>query len=191
MAKGAVLSREQQAALSLITVTAGLLQVSVQRPGEAPRTIGFHFPGDIVALGDEDLAADLEIKALLPVRAEGMGAAPEGSQSPGVPDIWERLCRQLALEQRARSSYAFDHIDGRLAAFFLRLTPVCSNGDEARPVVHLPMRRNDLADYLGIRTETLSRHLTNWRASGVIQLPSPRTAVLRDRAYLEALAAGR
>ena len=53
--------------------------------------------------------------------------------------------------------------------------------------VELPMSRQDIADYLGLTIETVSRTLTTLENSAAIALPSTRRIVLRDRAALRRL----
>ena len=50
--------------------------------------------------------------------------------------------------------------------------------------VELPMSRQDIADYLGLTIETVSRTLTALECSAAIGLPSSRHIVLRNRAAL-------
>jgi CRP/FNR family nitrogen fixation transcriptional regulator len=53
--------------------------------------------------------------------------------------------------------------------------------------VDLPMPRRDIADYLGLTIETVSRVLSDLQAEGVIALPTSHRVVLRDRTALERL----
>lgn len=55
--------------------------------------------------------------------------------------------------------------------------------------VELPMSRQDIADYLGLTIETVSRTMTQLQDDGVIELPTCRQVVLRDRQTLMDLAA--
>ena len=52
------------------------------------------------------------------------------------------------------------------------------------------MARNDIADYLGLTTETVSRTLTQLKREGVIALSTPSHIVLRDRERLSQLSEG-
>ena len=52
------------------------------------------------------------------------------------------------------------------------------------------MTRNDIADYLGLTTETVSRTLTGVRNQGVIALDGTTLVLVRDRARIEAIAQG-
>ena len=47
------------------------------------------------------------------------------------------------------------------------------------------MGRQDMADYLGLTIETVSRALTALQDEGLIALPSVRHVVLKDRRALE------
>lgn len=51
----------------------------------------------------------------------------------------------------------------------------------------VPMSRQDMADYLGLTIETVSRTLTQLQADGVIALPTTRHIVLKDRKALRRL----
>ena len=50
--------------------------------------------------------------------------------------------------------------------------------------VELPMSRQDIADYLGLTIETVSRTMTQLERDRVIAIPTSRRIVLRDRGAL-------
>jgi CRP/FNR family transcriptional regulator len=78
-------------------------------------------------------------------------------------------------------------------ASFLLAREACAAGCGA-PVaggrVLLPMARTDIADYLGLTVETVSRTMTRLRTERLIEMPSPTEIVLRGRDKLVELAAG-
>jgi len=74
----------------------------------------------------------------------------------------------------------------KLASFLLMMAR--RRGIDKR--VRIPMTRSDIADYLGLTVETVSRTLTKLKQDGVIALPSANDIELRDHDQLEALAAG-
>ncbi|MCV6596054.1 MAG: helix-turn-helix domain-containing protein [Mangrovicoccus sp.] len=45
---------------------------------------------------------------------------------------------------------------------------------------HLPMSREDIADYLGLNAETVSRIMTRLRKSGLVQFQSPTDYTIPD-----------
>ena len=59
---------------------------------------------------------------------------------------------------------------------------------DPRPL-HLAMTRQDIADYLGLTIETVSRSLSQFERDGVIALPNLREVRLTNRTALESLAA--
>jgi len=79
----------------------------------------------------------------------------------------------------------------RVAAFLLDLQgsscPKTSSG-----ILKLPMTRSDIADFLGLTLETVSRAFSRIKSLGVIRLPSAQEVEVRDPERLKALAgAGR
>jgi CRP/FNR family nitrogen fixation transcriptional regulator len=91
-------------------------------------------------------------------------------------------CRELRIVQ--------DHIllliktaKERVAAFLLEMAERVPGGGQ----VELPMSRQDIADYLGLTIETVSRTLTELARAAAIELPTTRRVVLRNRAALAKL----
>ena len=78
----------------------------------------------------------------------------------------------------------------KVASFLLtlskRLERVGRQGDE----LSLPMTRADIADFLGLTVETVSRTFSRLKASKIIGLPVPDKVQLLDRRRLESVAAG-
>jgi CRP/FNR family nitrogen fixation transcriptional regulator len=73
----------------------------------------------------------------------------------------------------------------RVAAFLLRFADRFMRGQE----LDLPMSRADIADYLGLTIETVSRAFTEMERQCAIALPSSRHVVLRSRSALVQLEA--
>lgn len=73
----------------------------------------------------------------------------------------------------------------KMAAFILEM----SEGQDESNAVVLPMQRNDIADYLGLTFETVSRALRVLREGGIIRVPSVHQIEVLDRVALEEMAA--
>ncbi|MEI9804889.1 MAG: helix-turn-helix domain-containing protein [Pseudolabrys sp.] len=73
----------------------------------------------------------------------------------------------------------------RVIGFLLDLAKRQHNQNE----IELPMSRQDIADYLGLTIETVSRTLTRLETAGVISMTGTRRLVLRDRHALTQLMA--
>ena len=72
----------------------------------------------------------------------------------------------------------------RVASFLLEMATRTRTTD-----LELPMSRQDIADYLGLTIETVSRVLGDFEAADTIQRPTARRVVLRDRAALSVFTA--
>jgi CRP-like cAMP-binding protein len=92
----------------------------------------------------------------------------------GMQDHLVMLGRQTAME--------------RVAAFLLLLLE--RSARERRGAIELPMSRLDIADYLGLTLETVSRTLADLKHAHVIDLEGPHLAVVKNVEALRSLAEG-
>ena len=150
------------------------------------RQIGsFYLPGDIFGLevGDEhsfSAEAVVDCKVLVIKRSALVSLA--GRDTEVARHLWTMAAAEL---QRAQ-----DHImlliktaQERVAGFLVEMSARNSGASE----VDLPMSRQDIADYLGLTIETVSRTLTQLENSGAIAVPTSRRIVLRSRGALNRL----
>lgn len=72
----------------------------------------------------------------------------------------------------------------RLASFLVQFAERCETAGLARNKLYLPMPRGDIADYLGLTTETVCRIFSQMTQDGLIALPGPRHVTLLDRKAL-------
>ncbi|MCR5879275.1 helix-turn-helix domain-containing protein [Phenylobacterium sp. J367] len=71
----------------------------------------------------------------------------------------------------------------RVAAFLLNQADRCPH-----PAVELPMGRQDMADYLGLTIETVSRTLTQLQDAAIVEFAAARRFSVKQRDALERLA---
>lgn len=71
----------------------------------------------------------------------------------------------------------------RVASFLLEMAERAA----ADNAIDLPMSRQDIADYLGLTIETVSRTLTALETAAAIDVPISRRIVLRNRGALSRL----
>jgi CRP/FNR family transcriptional regulator len=76
----------------------------------------------------------------------------------------------------------------KVASFLLLMAEQAGEDDDG--AIGLPMTRSDIADYLGLTIETVSRTLTRLKHDRLIALPTPDRIEIRNRHQLEELAAG-
>ncbi len=150
------------------------------------RQIGaFHMPGDIFGLeaGDShtfSAEAIADSKVLVIKRSALVALAARDNDV--ARQLWTLTGRELHRVQ--------DHMmlliktaQERVASFLLEMADRAS----ASAAVDLPMSRQDIADYLGLTIETISRTLTQLESDAAIELPTSRRIVLRNRPALNRL----
>jgi CRP-like cAMP-binding protein len=107
--------------------------------------------------------------------------------------IRELLMERLAAAQERIMLLGRLNATGRLAAFLLTMAqrkPKAANAGACRHVAELPMSRVDIADYLGLTVETVSRLFTALRGRGVVRLPTANRVEILDPAALELASGG-
>jgi CRP/FNR family transcriptional regulator, nitrogen fixation regulation protein len=146
---------------------------------------GFYLSGDVFGLesGDEhafSAEAITDAKVLVTKRSVLIALA----------DRDHDVARQLWTLTGCELNRVQDHIllliksaQERVAAFLLEMAARVPSGN----AVDLPMSRQDIADYLGLTIETVSRTLTHLEHLCAIELPSSRHIVLRNRSALTRL----
>jgi hypothetical protein len=76
----------------------------------------------------------------------------------------------------------------KLATFILRF--LTWTGEDKELKLELHMGREDIADYLGVTVETVSRSFAKLKAQSVVSLAQTQTIIIHDIGRLIALAAG-
>jgi CRP/FNR family transcriptional regulator, anaerobic regulatory protein len=103
-------------------------------------------------------------------------------------ELLGRAADELAVAQDQMLLLGRKSAAERLATFLLMMARR-GGSDGAPPTrVPLPMCRLDIADYLGLSIETVSRTFTALRKAGLVELPTSAVVVLRDPDALVALA---
>lgn len=78
----------------------------------------------------------------------------------------------------------------KVASFLVVLGQGTGQDADGHVRFDLPMRRADVADFLGVTTETVCRTLTQLRKSGVVVIRNIHTIEIRDPDALLALSQG-
>ena len=147
------------------------------------RQIGaFYMAGDLFGLemGDEHtFSAEAIADSKVLVIKRNAVVALAGRDHDVAHELWSLTSRELRRAQ--------DHImllvktaRERVASFLLEMARRMPEGN----AIELPMSRQDIADYLGLTIETVSRTLTQLENAAAIELPSSRRIVLRNRMAL-------
>lgn len=103
--------------------------------------------------------------------------------------LLERTLTELDRSRRWMMLLGRMNAGQKVASFLLELTDRLGKaGAGGESFVTLPLSRQQMADVLGLTIETVSRQLSRLRSAGLIDTPSRREIVLRDKRELEELA---
>jgi CRP/FNR family transcriptional regulator len=107
--------------------------------------------------------------------------------------LFRLACSELDRAQQQMLLLGRKSADEKIASFLLGLAARNERKDRQHPrerIVHLPMSRQDIADYLGLTIETVSRTLSRFRRLGLIDLMGRQHVALRRTGRLRKLADG-
>lgn len=193
LAEGDALCMEGTPAAQVYNLKKGVLRLSKLLRDGRRHVIGFAFPGDFVGVTTEEehpftieATCDAEICQFPRGRFTAFVA--------GHPRFERRLfaaaARDLAVAREQILVLGRKTAIERLATFLLDMTRRTRQvpGEPAR--AELPMPRGDIADYLGVRNETISRELGVLKSRRLIRMIRTHEVTIIDRAAMERLAAG-
>jgi CRP/FNR family nitrogen fixation transcriptional regulator len=150
------------------------------------RQIGaFYLPGDIFGLetGEEhtfSAEAITDCKIIVIKRSAVLAMAAKDNEV--AHQMWELTARELQRMQE-HVLVLIKSAEERVAGFLLEMAGRIPGSG----VVELPMSRQDIADYLGLTIETISRTLTHLEKAAAIEVPTSRRILLRNRSALNRL----
>ena len=176
---------EHEPAEYLYQVVSGAVRIYRSLDDGRRQISGFYLPGDVfgVEVGEvhQSTAEAICDTQILMARRSAVLARAEHEKSLSR-QLWTLAVREL---QRVQDhSLAFvKSAEERVAGFLLEMAGRCSTGT----AVELLMSRQDIADYLGLTIETVSRTFTQLVQSGAIVLETSRRIQLRNRPALNRL----
>jgi len=146
---------------------------------------GFYLPGDILGIEATDnhhFSAEAVVKSQLLVVKRSTIFALAARQHEIASDLWSLTARELGHVQNLMITLGRKSAHERVAAFLLEMAKRSRN-----LTIELPMSRQDIADYLGLTVETVSRTFTQLENERAIELPVSRRVVVRNKNLLSQL----
>lgn len=188
--KGDYLYRAGDPAEGCFVVRSGTYKrFSVSATGEEHVT-GFHYPGDVIGLAglatgrQADSAIALETATACRVRNESL---PVLWSIGGGASLLRLVGEHEEHATEARIGLTQSKADCRVARFLLDLSQRMARHGRSADVLPAPMSRTDLASYLGMTLESLSRVFSRLSRAGLIS--ATRTEItLHSRDQLETIA---
>jgi CRP/FNR family transcriptional regulator len=144
---------------------------------------GFHLPGELLgldAIGDG--AHPCAAKALETTSVCEMPFDQLEELAGRIPGLQHQLFRLMSKELQADEQFMMllgkKSSEERLAAFLLSLSQRFHQRGYSSTEFNLSMSRNDIANYLGLAVETVSRLFSRFQASGIIEVQRKLIAIV-------------
>lgn len=191
---GQMLAREGDVRRYVFTVTSGALRRIRMLPDGRRLVAGFLMPGDFIGFsGASHYRHSIEAisdSVLCSIAQSDMRGLCE--RHPGLEhELLGRACVELDATRNNLMALARMTPLERLAGFLLDMAARRQRQGQADGQLVLPMTRTDIADYLGLTVETVSRNFTKLRQDGMISTADPHHIELLDAGRLRALAEAR
>ena len=188
---GQTLFDEGEPADHVFNVTGGCLKLYKLLQDGRRQVTGFLFSGDFLGLASRTnyaYSAEALDKATLCRFQRNQLNLFLGRHPELEHELLDRASHELAEAQEQMLLLGRKSARERLASFLLLLSRRAAMRGAAEEPVLLPMGRNDIADYLGLTTETVSRTFTRLRKDGLVRLLSGGAVALCDRKSLTKVA---
>jgi CRP/FNR family transcriptional regulator len=162
-------------------------------PDGRRQVTGFLYPGSYFGLTVGDRVA-YTAEAVTDVRLwrysrAGFERLMEHTRGSGQP-LLEMVISELHTAQDQMLLLGRMTAQERIAAFLLTLAQRSEAHGRRASQVHLPMNRSDIADYVGLATETVSRSLAQLKRQGIINMLGHQNVTILSLDRLRQIAEG-
>ncbi len=191
--RGDHLFRCGEAFRSLFVVKTGSVKTYATNPTGGEQVLGFHLPGELIGLDaiEKEVhacsAKVLETSAICEIPFSHLEAL-----SNRIPSLQHQLYRLLSKEIGQDTEMLLllgkKRAEERLAAFLVSLSRRLRRRGLSATDFYLSMSRHEIANYLGLAVETVSRIFSRFHEEGFLEVERKHIQ-LRDLAALESIVA--
>jgi len=178
-----VLQREGETSDTVFNITGGMVRLSRTLPDGQRQIIGFAVPGDFLGL-------DLSENVVFSAEAINQVNACRFQRTAFVEFLSNKptLMRRMQALTASELTHAQDHMvvlgrknaDGKVAAFLINLRDRLARIEHVVAHIPLAMTRQDIADYLGLTIETVSRTLSKFAKQKLIVITPDGVRLLNE-----------
>lgn len=187
---------EGEPAEHFFNVTAGTAKLFKLLPDGRRQVTGFAGVGYFLGLAVSS-GYSFSAEALEPVRVCRFSRTKLRGLLDDFPALEKKLLEvasnELVVAQEQMLLLGRKTARERLASFLIAraaMLPHCAAPGGMAERIHLPMTRSDIADYLGLTIETVSRTLSRFRVEKLIEIPNNSEIVVLKHHALDDIATG-
>jgi len=174
-------------------VTSGAVKIYKLLPDGRCQITGFLLPGDFLGLTHKEAYA-YSAEALAPTKLCRFPRRKLEGLLDEMPKLEQRLLgmasHELAAAQDQMMLLGRKSAKERVVSFLLMMSAAAVRRGKPADPVALPMNRSDIADYLGLTIETVSRTFTQLRTQKLIELMDEKQIRLLNPEALHEIAGG-
>jgi CRP/FNR family transcriptional regulator len=172
---------------TLVQVHDGVVALEAVPAGGRRQILDFLMPGDAIPASAGVTSPGFFLRALTKATLERRSSAVTDGTSPSTPEATTLLVEVLShLMRRTLHQIMIGQLDtqSRVSSFLLMLALRSCRTHGANRLLPLPMSRNDVADYLAMNPDTLSRIMMRLEGLQVIRRLSRHSVKLIDEQRL-------
>ena len=190
--RGQTLFRAGDAFHALFAIRSGSLKTTALAGDGAEKILGFHLAGELVGL--DAIHGDIHNCAAVALETTSLCEVPFpelGDLSRQVPGLQLQLFRlagqEISHDQEMLLTLGNRNAEERLSTFLWTLGSRLGERGFSRLEFNLTMSRHDIANYLGLAVETISRLFTHMHKEGLLRVERRHITIL-DPERLHAMA---
>lgn len=180
--KGGTLYRAGEPAYALYAIKSGSFKSAVTSENGDEQIVGFHMPGELVGFDGVDSVHNCTMVSLehsrvceLPLRdVEILSQKVDGLRH----EVYAAMRREISREQAMYLLLARRTAESRLASFLVSMSHRLGSHRSSCNDFNLAMSRHDIANYLGLAAETVSRLISLLQHKGIITVDRRRVTIL-------------
>ncbi|MGD9600686.1 MAG: Crp/Fnr family transcriptional regulator [Gammaproteobacteria bacterium] len=146
----------------------------------------FHFPTEMIGAASLEQARHTESVVLLErsftcaIPAEPLERLCRANE-PLMHSFFSKVSASFAQERRARLRVAREQVTARLADFVLDIADRMATLGRRDDVLTLPMSRYDIANFIGVAVETVSRAFRELQNAGLLEVSGRQITIRSPR----------
>lgn len=155
---------------AIYIVSSGSIKSYVVMENGEEQVLGFYLPGDVIgldAMGAHQYTSSSIALETVTVCKLSLSELYDRTLGKGFLDM---VSDNLLREHNLMMMLARKDADGRLASFLIDLSKRAEKHGHPADVIKLTMTRQDVANYLGLAIETVSRVLRRFQNSGMLEV---------------------
>ena len=189
-----IIAPGEEAPMSALVLRSGMIKVSHTLADGRQQIVDFLTTGDVLIQHQANGKVSVTVEATTDVDACEVSLANLEALCIDTPELGQSMLGAVLCEIGRKNHQVMmlgrKRADERVASFLLDFSERAARRGAPADRVDLPMSRAEIADYLSLTTETVSRAFSLFRAEGIVRLPKPHQVVICDLDRLVEIAGG-